>query len=244
MKASAQKLIITLATKNDGKRLELMRWLENSTLPVALALNEAADDVEETGTDFLDNAWLKAQQTPPVLPGGFVLAEDSGLVVDALDGRYNLSPFPGLYSNRWLTPAIRDELLGRSYPNRMPLDRMTEMGVTNSDLCQGILALLQGESNRKARYCCGMVLWHPERGRCFETLQTTELWVINGEPRGSNGFGYDPITAPVDENGKNRAQQRTMAELSTEEKNAISHRGRAFQKVLAYLGQQGILLND
>jgi XTP/dITP diphosphohydrolase len=236
-KAAVKPLIITLATKNEGKRQELMHWLENSGLPVTLALNPSAQDVEETGSSFLENAWLKAEQTPPVLPGGYVLAEDSGLVVDALDGRYQLSPFPGLHSNRWLTPAIRDELLGLSHPNRIPLDRTTAAGITNSDLCQGILALLQGESNRKARYCCGMVLWHPERGRCFESLEHTELWVIDGEPRGHNGFGYDPITLPVD--AQDKPSPRTMAELSTQEKNALSHRGRAFQKVLAYVDQHG-----
>lgn len=238
MPTSSEPLIITLATKNEGKRRELMHWLEGSEIPVALASNPEAQDVEETADTFLENAWLKAEQTPPVLPGGYVLAEDSGLVVDALEGRYNLSPFPGLHSNRWLTPAIRDELLGTSYPNRMPLDRISETGVTNSDLCQGILALMQGETNRRARYCCGMVLWHPERGRCFETLEFTELWILDTEPRGTNGFGYDPITAPIDKTGA--ISPRTMAELSPQEKNAISHRGRAFQKLLTYLGQQGI----
>jgi len=230
------RLTITLATKNEGKRLELMRWLENSDFPVTLAMNENAEDVEETGHGFLENAWLKAQQTPPVSPGGFVLAEDSGMVVDALDGRYNISPFPGIYSNRWLTPQRRDELLDQSYPNRMPLDRVTETGVTNSDLCQGILALLADEKNRRARYCCGMVLWHPEHGRCLEVLESTELWVIEGEPRGTQGFGYDPITILL--NDQDTASPRTMAELSPDEKNAVSHRGKAFRKVLAYLQEQ------
>ena len=228
-----QSLVITLATKNVGKQHELMFWVKASGLPITLALNEAAPDVEETGHDFLANAWLKAEQTPPVIPRGYVLAEDSGMVVDALAGLYGLNPFPGLHSNRWLTPAIRDELLSTSYPNRMPLDRISETGVTNNDLCQGILKLLAGQSNRNGRYCCGMVLWHPQRGRCFEVLESTELQVIDGEPRGTNGFGYDPITVPLDPQGQPGA--RTTAELSIEEKNAISHRGRAFQAVLSFL---------
>jgi XTP/dITP diphosphohydrolase len=240
MSASQQKLIITLASKNPGKQKELSLWLAQSGLNVELVLNENAPDVDETGRDFIDNAWLKAMQTPPAVPGGYVLGEDSGLVVDALDGRYGISPFPGLYSNRWLTPVIRDELLGQSYPNRMPLDRITEMGVTNSDLCQGILALMKDETNRRGRYCCGMVLWHPERGKCFEVLETTELAVITGEPRGMNGFGYDPVTVPVSETGE--ISTRTMAELTPEEKNAISHRGRAFKKLLTYLNQASPVL--
>jgi len=226
-------IVITLASKNPGKQMELQCWLESADFPVRLVLNENAPDVDETGADFIDNAWLKAMQTPPAIPGGYVLGEDSGMVVDALDGKYGISPFPGLYSNRWLTQEIRDELLGRSFPNRMPLDRMTENGVTNSDLCQGVLALLRDEPNRRGRYCCGMVLWHPERGKVFEVLETTELQVIDDEPRGMHGFGYDPVTAPVDKNGQ--VSQRTMAELSPEEKNAISHRGRAFKRLLDFL---------
>lgn len=236
MNATGQTLIITLASKNAGKQRELMHWLSQSGLPIQIALNESADDVDETGVTFLENAWLKAKQTAAVSDSQLVLGEDSGMVVDALDGRYGISPFPGLYSNRWLTPTIRDELLGSSIPNHMPLDRITETGVTNSDLCHGILSLMKGKTNRAARYCCGMVLWHTELGQCFETLESTELQILEGEPRGMNGFGYDPITVPVDENGQ--ASTLTMAELSLPEKNRISHRGRAFQKLITYLQQQ------
>lgn len=235
MTSTQQRLILTLASKNEGKRRELCHWLANSNLPVDIALNEQADDVDETGLDFLENARLKAEQTPPVCQNGFVLGEDSGLVVDALDGYYGISPFPGLFSNRWMTPDIREELLGQSFPNRMPLDRTNQEGVTNSDLCQGILALMAGQANRSARYCCGMVLWHPQQGVCFQVLETTELQIIDTQPRGVNGFGYDPITVPVYEDS---VSNRTMAELLTEEKNRISHRGRAFNKVLAYLKTQ------
>jgi XTP/dITP diphosphohydrolase len=234
MAATSQTLIITLASKNEGKRLELSHWLKESGLPIEIALNTEANEVEETGSTFLENALLKAQQTAAVSNSGLVIGEDSGLVIDALDGCYQISPFPGLYSNRWLTPEIRNQLLGQSFSNRMPLDRISETGITNSDLCQGILTLMAGQKNRTARYYCGMVLWHAERGQCFETLEFTQLEVIqNNEPRGHNGFGYDPIMIPVDANGV--ASDLTMAELSTTDKNRISHRGRAFKKLLAYL---------
>lgn len=226
-------LVITLATRNEGKRLELERWLTQEGLPIALRLNEQVADIEETGATFLENALIKAQATPPVVLEGWVLAEDSGLVVDTLDGQYGISPFPGLFSNRWLTPARRDALLGISYPNRMPLDRTTETGVTNSDLCYGILSLLEGKTNRAARYCCGMVLWHPASGQIIQALQSTELLVNKGEPAGLNGFGYDPIMLPVDETGA--ISTRTVAELSADEKNRISHRGKAFKEVLSGL---------
>jgi XTP/dITP diphosphohydrolase len=233
MHATKQTLTITLASRNEGKRRELCHWLADSGLPIEIALNAQAADVDETGHTFLENARLKAEQTPPVSEDGYVLGEDSGLVVDALDGCYGISPFPGLFSNRWLTPAIRDELLGQSFPNRTSLDRTSDEGITNSDLCQGILALMTGKPNRSARYRCGMVLWHPEIGLCCEALESTELRIIDAQPRGVNGFGYDPITIPVREDGS--ASDRTMAELSTEEKNRISHRGRAFQTILSYL---------
>jgi XTP/dITP diphosphohydrolase len=226
--AMHKTLTMTLATKNEGKRLELEHWIRSAGLPVQLVLNPQAEDVDETGATFLKNARLKASLTPPVTESGLVLAEDSGMVVDALDGSYGISPFPGLYSNRWLTPAIRDELLGRSHPNRLPLDRVTEMGMTNTDLCLAILKLMEGKTDRTARYCCGMALWHADMGLLFETLETTELIVAEAGLRGMNGFGYDPIMRPMGES-------RTMAELSVEEKNHISHRGRAFRKVLAWL---------
>lgn len=225
--------VITLASRNEGKRQELLHWLENANAPFSLALNESVGDIEETGLTFLENAWLKAESTPPITPQGWVLAEDSGLVVEALDGQYEISPFPGIYSNRWLTTAIRQRLLGQSFPNRAPLDRICEDRITNSDLCYGILALMTGQANRLARYCCGMVLWQPATGRRFEVLESSELQVLEGEPRGLNGFGYDPIMIPVGELAQ--PAPRTMAELEMAEKNRISHRGKAFQAALDYL---------
>jgi XTP/dITP diphosphohydrolase len=242
---SGQPLIMTLATKNEGKQRELAHWMAHSDLPLRLVLNEEAEDVDETGHSFLENARLKARSTAPVVENGLVLAEDSGMVVDALDGRYGISPFPGIYSNRWLTLALRDELLGCSIPNRIPLDRVTETGVTNSDLCHAILALMRGETNRSARYCCGMALWHPQQGLVFETLESSELRIIDGEPRGANGFGYDPITVPWQERDSTEHPDHpgtlTMAELSLDEKNRISHRGRAFRKLLDFLQAQRYL---
>lgn len=227
--------IMTLATRNEGKRQELERWIVQEGLPIRLVLNDSVGDIEETGSGFLENALIKAQATPPMSPDGWVLAEDSGLVVEALEGQYDLRPFPGLHSNRWLTVERRDALLGRSYPNRMPLDRLTDHGVTNSDLCQGILALMRDKTNRTARYCCGMVLWHPSSGQKIEALESTELWVIEGEPRGLNGFGYDPVMCPINEAGLPASY--TVAEMTPEDKNRISHRGKAFRHVLRTLAQ-------
>lgn len=227
--------IITLASKNAGKQKELSHWLADSGLPFSLALNESVGDIEETGDTFLSNALLKAQQTPPVINGGFVLGEDSGMVVDALDGLYGISPFPGLYSNRWLSRELRAELLGDTFPNEGPLERHSEHGVSNRDLCRGILKLMEGITQRTARYCCGMALWHPDHGLCFEVLENVELEIIQGKPRGLNGFGYDPIV--IARESSNPTEIRTVAEISVNEKNRISHRGRAFQQVIRFLQQ-------
>lgn len=225
-------LILTLASRNEGKRRELLRWIEAHQLPIEIALNETIEDIEETGADFIENALIKAKATPPVTGSQWILGEDSGMIVDALDGSYGISPFPGIYSNRWLTPQVRDELLGQSFPNQMPLERVLEyttgQDVTNRDLCQAILKLMENQPNRKARYCCGMVLWNPVKNLCFETLDFTELEVITTEPRGTEGFGYDPIMVPV-------GDTKTMAELDPDAKNRISHRGKAFEKALQYL---------
>lgn len=230
-------LTITLATRNEGKRHELNHWAKCSGAPVTLIIDPEAAEIEETGRNFLENARLKAQGARPATSDGLVLAEDSGLVVDALDGYLGFSPFPGIYSNRWLTAALRDELADRMAAQPpvpgLSSDRLTEAGIRNDELCRAILALMAGKTNRTARYCCGMVLWHAERGYLFEALETTELWVTDGEPRGTNGFGYDPIMQPVDE--QKRIDPRTMAELSLSEKNRISHRGRAFKKLLEFL---------
>lgn len=242
-------LSITLGTKNEGKRLELTHWAQHSGFPITLLTNPQAEEIEETGSTFLENARLKVSQTPAITESGLVLAEDSGLVVDALDGQFCISPFPGLYSNRWLTPA-RYEGIRQNAPKHlqnlvhaMPLDRLTENGMRNEELCAAILALMDGQPQRRARYCCAMVLWHAEKGLLFETLESTELWVLDGLPRGTNGFGYDPIMLPMQsmESPVNlQPGSRTIAELSTEEKNRISHRGAAFQKVLKHLAVKDI----
>ncbi len=245
-------LSLTLGTKNEGKRLELLHWVETSGFPVTLATNPNAAEIEETGDTFLENACLKARLTPPMTESGLVLAEDSGLVIDALDGHFGLSPFPGLYSNRWLTPALYESIL-RNAPEHlqnlvhaMPLDRLTEQGIRNEELCAAILALMDGQSQRSARYCCAMALWHQEWGLLFDTMDTTELWVLDDVPRGTNVFGYDPIMLPMQAvEGQPDLQPGTctMAELTTAEKNRISHRGAAFQKVCNYVAQNMDILS-
>jgi len=174
-------------------------------------------DVEENGADFIENALLKARAYRDL--DGWILAEDSGLVIPALDGRYDLSPFPGVRSKRWLTPARRAEILGT------PLNEPMSQAHLNA----AIQALMKDNPDRHAAYRCGMVLL------CDDHIVTSTgelaLEVIEDSPRGEHGFGYDPIMTPVSES-------RTVAELTTDEKNQISHRCKAFKNILAKLNSR------
>ena len=100
---------------------------------------------------------------------------------------------------------------------------------TYAEACREIISIVDGKTDRGARYCCAVVCCFPD-GREISCFSTTE-GEIAGELRGSGGFGYDPMFLLPD--------GRTMAELSEEEKNAISHRGRAFRELLRKLKDGG-----
>ena len=156
-------------------------------------------DVEETGSTYLENARLKGVAGAAAL-GGPTLADDSGIEVDALGGR------PGPRSARFAGEDATDE---RNL--------------------QGLIRSLKGvpASGRTARYRCVALLAHPDgseshaEGICEGTLIS--------KPRGTGGFGYDPIFVPA-------GWDRTMAELTDEEKDRISHRGRALRALRELFG--------
>ncbi|MGI8814015.1 MAG: RdgB/HAM1 family non-canonical purine NTP pyrophosphatase [Pseudonocardia sp.] len=187
-----------LATRNPGKVLELRRIL---TEPPALADRLEVlglDDVPafaqapETGASFAENALAKAQEAARAT-GLPALADDSGLSVDALNG------MPGVLSARWV---------GRHGDD-----------LANLELVLGQLADVP-DGRRGAAFVCAAALVTPDGA------ETVTMGEWQGElirtPRGSNGFGYDPIFVPAGE-------RRTSAELAPEEKDARSHRGRAFR---------------
>jgi XTP/dITP diphosphohydrolase len=156
--------------------------------------------VEETGAAFLDNALLKVRALYS-LARAPVLADDSGLCVASLGGR------PGVFSARfgWDLPR----------PPRNDAERNAYL-----------LSLLDPGRTHEAFFVCAMVLMlHEYR---FFVAQETVAGVITREPRGSSGFGYDPVFY-VPEKGQ------TVAELPLEEKNVFSHRGRAAMKIRAVL---------
>ena len=194
---------IVLATRNLGKVLEFERLLEAAKIEVAvLGLRDFPDmpDVEETGATFAENALLKAHQISQYT-GLPALADDSGLCVDALGGA------PGIFSARWSGVHGDDEANLRK-----------------------VLAELKalGDPIRSAHFRCAVALVIPEvhPSGAQEIVREGEMvGELVHEPRGSNGFGYDPIFQPL-------GYTQTSAELSSEEKDAISHRGHALQAIL------------
>jgi len=191
---------LALATKNPGKIREILRicsdWPVKWHLARSLAHGEGVlvlwPEVEETGETYLDNALLKARAVAQALPV-LAVADDSGIEVDALGGA------PGPQSARFAGETATDQ-------ENLRL------------LIQRVRAVPERE--RTARYRCVAACAWPD-GRTVWAEGTCEGGLIM-EPRGTGGFGYDPIFVP-------EGDDRTMAELSPEGKDAISHRGKAFR---------------
>lgn len=185
-----------LATHNRHKVVELRRILEGVPLELVSGLDLEIPDVEETGATFADNALLKARACVAAT-GLSSIADDSGLVVDALGGA------PGVLSARFAGDEADDDA-----NLRLVLER------------------LDGADERAARFVCVAALVTPD-GR-----EVTEDGVMEGvltaAPRGTGGFGYDPIFIAD-------GQRRTNAELTPDEKDAISHRGAAFRALRPHL---------
>jgi XTP/dITP diphosphohydrolase len=191
--AGAPRLI--LATANKHKLVELTRILEAGRVAVDLVgLGEfpGAPDVRETGATFTDNALLKARAVAE-FTGLPAVADDSGLCVDALNG------MPGVFSARWSGRHGDDE--------------------ANLWLVLGQLADVL-DDRRGAQFACSAALVLPG-GREHVSEGIMRGRIIH-EPRGENGFGYDPIFVP-------NSAELTTAQLSPEAKDKISHRAKALR---------------
>ncbi len=201
-------LEIVIATRNSGKVREIQKLLHG--LGVRLrSLDDFAEvsPVDEVGNSYEENAILKAlgyaQQT-----GLCALADDSGLEVDALDGR------PGVYSARFGGGHLSDK------------QRTAKLLESLSNY---------PESKRAARFVCAMAF----AGRLPEESQSPEPQILNitkgtcegliaMQPRGENGFGFDPVFVPL-------GHHQTFAELSNEVKDTISHRAKALAEMRTFL---------
>ena len=183
---------IVLATKNPGKVRELLRICADWPAELLTFGEVHWDDVQETGQTYLDNALAKARAVAES-SGVPALADDSGIEVDGLEGR------PGPQSARLAGPAAND--------------------VDNLRLLIRLVSELP-EDRRTGRYrCVAACVWPDGREVWAEGVCEGRLEL---EPKGTGGFGYDPIFVP-------EGSDRRMAELPEEKKDAISHRGKAFR---------------
>lgn len=209
---------IVFASQNPGKVKELQALTQGQNIDI-IGLSDFDRDFDEPiedGTTFLENATIKAIAYAKET-GMHCLADDSGLIVDALDGK------PGVISSHY---AFEGETEGEA----ASLSRQERDDRNN----QRLLRDLEGVSDdqRTARFTCTMVLASPEGLVLAHTKGEFEgrIGQIDEVPRGDNGFGYDPLflVAP--------GFDRTSAQMDPSEKNAISHRAKAVASMIETLG--------
>ena len=193
------KTKLLIASRNQKKKKELQQILGDLDFEL-LSLDDLPPlpEVEEDGSTFTENA-IKKALTVARQTGMLTLADDSGLVVDALQGE------PGVYSARYAGPEANDEK-------------------NNQKLLQALLAI--PDKDRTARFVCVIALALPD-GR-VETVEGTCDGRIDRYPRGSAGFGYDPLFVPD-------GYEESFAQLSPLIKNSISHRGKALALIKPFL---------
>ena len=190
---------LLVASRNAKKLDELRRILAGAGLEV-IGLDDVPPfpEAPETAATFEDNALAKARDAVAAT-GLPVVADDSGIAVDALNG------MPGVLSARWAGSAKDD-----SANLNLVLEQLTDVP----------------DARLTASFVCAAALVRPDG--THEVVRGEWPGTLVREPRGANGFGYDPIFVPLGEN-------RTSAELSSAEKDAISHRGRALNQLLPHL---------
>lgn len=191
---------VVIATKNKGKAQDFEALFNPFGYEVVTMFEVAPDlEIEETGTTFEENAILKAETLANLL-GKIVIADDSGLAIDALNGE------PGVYSARYAGDHDDEANMVKVLANMKDIP----------------------EEARTARFCCALAIAGPNMDT--KTVFGTCEGVIAHEKKGTNGFGYDPIFYVP-------ALEKHMAELSAEEKGAISHRGNAIRKLALQLAE-------
>jgi XTP/dITP diphosphohydrolase len=184
---------LLLATRNAHKTREFAEILGLEFVVGDLSSESNAPSVEETGSTFAENAILKAVAISK-WSGGLVVADDSGLEVDALAGA------PGVYSARYAGPSATDE--------------------ANVARLLSELREHAGEYAFTGRFRCVLAL--AREGELLRTLDGVVEGTIVDPPRGSGGFGYDPVFQPI-------GLTQTFGELAPEEKNRMSHRAQAIR---------------
>jgi XTP/dITP diphosphohydrolase len=189
---------LVVASHNAGKVREIIELLEPYGAEILAAAELHLPEPEETGATFAENAELKARAAA-IASGYPALSDDSGLAVEALGGA------PGIYSARWAGPnkdfaaameRVEIELFNRDGSSKTP--------------------------DRRARFVCALSLCWPD-GHC-ETFEGEVKGTLVWPPRGTRGFGYDPMFLAVGE-------QLTFGEMEPQKKHSMSHRAAAFRKL-------------
>ncbi len=201
-KLSPGRLVI--ASHNEGKVREIRALLAPFGMEPVSAKALDLPEPEETGTTFVANAMIKAQSAAD-MSGLPALADDSGLVVEALGGE------PGVYTANWAETEAEDGSIRRDWMLAMQKveDRLQALGPNVS---------------RSAHFTCTLALVWPDGSDlfCEGRVEGTLVW----PPRGDKGFGYDPVFVPL-------GHTETFGEMDPDAKHAISHRADAFAKLVA-----------
>jgi XTP/dITP diphosphohydrolase len=198
---------IVLATGNKGKVAEFSHLFTQYNIDVFPQSDFDVPDVPETGTTFVENAIIKARHASAIT-GLPAISDDSGLVVDALNGA------PGIYSARYAATNATDT---------NALDKPSD--TTN---CTKLLKALEGKTNRQAKFLCVLVFMRHANDPTPIICQGEWEGEIATVPYGKGGFGYDPIFYVPE-------LQHTAAALSKHEKSEISHRAKALSQLMVKL---------
>ena len=191
---------LVIASHNQGKLREIAELLGPYGVEPVSAADLDLPEPDEIGNTFVDNAVLKARSAAD-LSGLPALADDSGLSVDALEGR------PGIYSARWA---------GEGKDFRLAMERVQEEMLAKGP-----------EAGRSAHFVCALAVCWPQDGQC-EVFEGRVDGLLVWPPRGTQGFGYDPMFQPI-------GHDRTFGEMDPDRKHAMSHRADAFRKLVAAL---------
>ncbi|HZU42857.1 MAG TPA: RdgB/HAM1 family non-canonical purine NTP pyrophosphatase [Terriglobales bacterium] len=193
---------VYIATSNRGKLRDFAAAAQGHLEILPVPNFSSLPSVEEDGATFEENARKKAEFYSRTVPGKIVLADDSGLEVDALGGA------PGIHSARYATPDKSENASDEA---------------NNARLLKELASV--PDEKRTARFVC--VIAAARDGKTLATFRGEASGVILQEPRGSGGFGYDPLFYFAE-------LKKTFGELGAEEKAAVSHRGKAFREFLAW----------
>jgi XTP/dITP diphosphohydrolase len=202
---------ILIATSNAGKLRDFAGAARRHGVEIAGIPNfSSLPTVVEDGLTFEANARKKAESYSQYAPGEIVVADDSGLEIDALHGA------PGVHSARYAAPDLQNKEPHEAEAN-------TDDDANNARVLRELNDV--PPARRAGRFVC--VLAAARDGKTLTTFRGTAEGIIIEAPRGTNGFGYDPLFYFPE-------IKKTFAELTAEEKSKYSHRGAAFRQLLAW----------